>query len=209
MKEVNGMFHSTGYPHVRSNGGLDGIFGCLASQTFACRMHWVLSAVLSNHLDCSSKPTQLPLGVAGKWKTEWKPIFDLSMEGYSTFPLDLESLMSLDVDFNTSSILNQSFDSGTDHVKSRAQYIWNLESRRIDTWTIGQLLKMVKYSNIARNGTEGNKHQLSPMRFRNYPRQRQQMNDDKDSDVYRETECRSDGAASEEDLNRKPTEREV
>ena len=88
------------------------------------------------------KPTRLPPVVAGKWKTEWKPIFDL-MEGYSTFHLDLESLMSLDVDFNTSSILNQSFDSGTDHVKSRAQYIWNLESRRIDTWTIGQWSKMV------------------------------------------------------------------
>jgi hypothetical protein len=154
------------------------------------------------------KPTRLPLGVAGKWKTEWKPIFDL-MEGYSTFQLDLESLMSLDVDFNTSSILNQSFDSGTDHVKSRAQYIWNFESRRIDTWTIGQWSKMVKYSNIARNGTEGDKRQLSPMRFRNYPRRRQRMNDDEDSDFDRETECHSDGAAGEEDLDREPTEREV
>ena len=140
------------------------------------------------------RPTRLPMGLVGKWKTEWKPIFDL-MAGYSTFHSDLESLVNLDVDFSTSSILDQSFVRGTEHLKLRAQCIWNLERRRIDTWTIEQWSKMVKYSNIARNGTEGDNRKLSPMTFRNFPRQQQRMNEDEADDLDRESEGQSEGAA--------------
>ena len=40
-------------------------------------------------------------------------------------------------------------------------------------------------------------------------RTKQRMNDDEDSNFDRETECHSDGAAGEEDLDCEPTEREV
>jgi hypothetical protein len=107
------------------------------------------------------KPTRLPPKVAREWKIEWKPIFDL-----------MESHPDIDLTDLSNKNLKQSFALGTEHVRSQAEYIWYLPNQRIDTWTIGQWSKMVKYSNIAKNGTRNDKQKLPPHSFRNNPRPR-------------------------------------
>ena len=101
---------------------------------------------------------------------DWRPIFDL-MEGA------LMESANMDMSVLTIENLMQSFDLGTQHVRSQAEYIWELPNRRIDTWSIAQWSKMIKYStrSIARYGTSSDKEKLRAPTYRNNPRPRQRQ----------------------------------
>jgi hypothetical protein len=124
--------------------------------------------------DCPIKPyrlfktTRLPPKVARKFKMDWRPIFDL-MEGA------LMESANMDMSVLTIENLMQSFDLGTQHVRSQAEYIWELPNRRIDTWSIAQWSKMIKYSSIVRYGTDSDKEKLNAPGYRNNPRPRQRQ----------------------------------
>jgi hypothetical protein len=98
----------------------------------------------------------------------WRPIFDL-MEGA------LMEGANMDISVLTIENLMQSFDLGTQHVRSQAEYIWELPNRRIDTWSIAQWSKMIKYSSIVRYGTDSDKEKLNAPGYRNNPRPRQRQ----------------------------------
>jgi hypothetical protein len=65
--------------------------------------------------------------------------------------------------------IQDSFNKGTAHLKSRASYIWSLRNSKIEAWSLGEWSKHVKYSSIKKNGTTSDKEKLPAATRHNEP----------------------------------------
>jgi hypothetical protein len=71
-----------------------------------------------------------------------------------------------DMSIITPEFIQESFNKGTAHLKSRASYIWSLTNSNIEAWSLGEWSKHVKFSSIKKNGTANDKERLpAPTRY--------------------------------------------
>ena len=103
---------------------------------------------------CLLMPTRLPGALKKTFELEWKPIFSI-MEEAPDLKIPAAAMNLL-----TPAFIQESFDKGTAHLKSRASYIWALKTSKIKSWSIGEWCKHVKYSAIIKNGTDSDKAKL-------------------------------------------------
>ena len=91
------------------------------------------------------KPTLLPKQIANTFKLHWRPVFKLMEEGINV-PGDTETL--------DAATINNLYESATEFLKTRVQYVFRNPRLHHRTWTISTWSKHVKRSHILQHGTQ-------------------------------------------------------
>eukprot|EP00565_Helicotheca_tamesis_P009017 CAMPEP_0185725440 /NCGR_PEP_ID=MMETSP1171-20130828/1707_1 /TAXON_ID=374046 /ORGANISM="Helicotheca tamensis, Strain CCMP826" /LENGTH=306 /DNA_ID=CAMNT_0028393575 /DNA_START=44 /DNA_END=964 /DNA_ORIENTATION=- len=94
---------------------------------------------------------RLPKKVRSKFQLAWLPLFKIMEDGLTEFPLDVSEY--------DSKMFNSSFQSGTENLKKRAEYIFQTRPKH-DTWSVSTWSLQLSRSMILQHGTEQDKSNL-------------------------------------------------
>ena len=120
-----------------------------------------LQRVRSDHFDCYNL-IGCPHIMEKKLKNEWQPIF-LLMEEVLNIPDKIADI--------TTKFIEESYDNGLLHLKSRASYIWEKPHSRLETWSISTWSRSVRFSSIQKYGNNNDRNRLPAATKRNTPRE--------------------------------------
>lgn len=98
-------------------------------------------------------PSSLPKAISSVHRNAWRPIFEM-----------MEAADGLDIPTSdsdiTTSFIEESFERGTEHVKSRASYIFQDDKKKYSEWMVSVWSLRVKYHSILKFGTDEDKSKL-------------------------------------------------
>jgi hypothetical protein len=104
-------------------------------------------------------PARLPRKLAEDYKLHWRPLYSMMEKGFGNIPEVL-----------TPTIVNDLYDLGTQHLRTRVSYVFTNEKLHHNDWVISTWAKYLSRSMILKKGTDNDKQHLPAATYLNRPR---------------------------------------